>query len=89
MGGAGVGGAGVGGASVSVAGVSVAGVSVAGFGVGGASGVALRQPVAQGPGTRSRLERRKSSVFSSDSAKRKWRLLERKVCICLIVSLGG
>ena len=89
MGGAGVGSAGVGGASVSSAGVGSAGVggagvgsagvSVAGFGVGGASSVALRQPVAQGPGTRSRLERRKSSVFSSDSAKRKWRLLERKV----------
>ena len=85
MGGAGVGGAGVGGAGMGGASVSVAGVSVAGFGVGGASGVALRQPVAQGPGTRSRLERRKSSVFSSDSAKRKWRLLERKVCICLPV----
>ena len=83
MGGTGVGGAGVGGAGMGGASVSVAGVSVAGFGVGGASGVALRQPVAQGPGTRSRLERRKSSVFSSDSAKRKWRLLERKVCICL------
>ena len=79
MGSAGVGGASVSSAGVGSAGVGGAGVNVAGFGVGGASGVALRQPVAQGPGTRSRLERRKSSVFSSDSAKRKWRLLERKV----------
>ena len=75
--GAGVSIAGVGGAGVNGAGVSIAGVT--GAGVGGASGVVLRQPVAQGLGARSRLERRKSSVFSSDSAKRKWRLLERKV----------
>ena len=75
--GAGVSVGGVGGANVNGAGVSIAGVG--GAGVGGASGVVLRQPMAQGLGARGRLERRKSSVFSSDSAKRKWRLLERKV----------
>ena len=75
--GAGVSVGGVGGANVNGAGVSVGGVG--GAGVGGASGVVLRQPMAQGLGARGRLERRKSSVFSSDSAKRKWRLLERKV----------
>ena len=69
--------AGSNGGSVNGAGVSVGGVG--GAGVGGASGVVLRQPMAQGLGARGRLERRKSSVFSSDSAKRKWRLLERKV----------
>ena len=45
--------------------------------------VVLRQPVAPGLGVKSRLERRKSSVFSSDSAKRKWRLFERKVSVWL------
>ena len=77
MNGAGVSVGGVGGANVNGAGVSIAGVG--GAGVGGASGVVLRQPMVQGLGARGRLERRKSSVFSSDSAKRKWRLLERKV----------
>ena len=81
-------GAGVNGAGVSVVGVGGAGVNsaisvsiagVGGAGVGGASGVVLRQPVVPGLGAKCRLERRKSSVFSSDSAKRKWRLLERKV----------
>ena len=77
-------GAGVGSAGVSGAGVSGAGVSGALVGsvrvVGGeVREVMLRQPVAPGLGVKSRLERRKSSVFSSDSAKRKWRLFERKV----------
>lgn len=65
--------------------VSSAGVSCAAVGSASVAGgeVVLRQPVAPGLGVRSRLERRKSSVFSSDSAKRKWRLFERKVSVWL------
>lgn len=75
--------------NVSSAGAAVSSAGVSGAAVGSASvaggEVVLRQPVAPGLGVKSRLERRKSSVFSSDSAKRKWRLFERKVSVWLSV----
>jgi len=73
--------------NVSSAGAAVSSAGVSGAAMGSASvaggEVVLRQPVAPGLGVKSRLERRKSSVFSSDSAKRKWRLFERKVSVWL------